>query len=256
MDNMDKFIKDIAVKAGKITLKYFGEVHTDYMTKANKLDVVTKADLASNKFLIDAIKKKYPDHGILSEETGEENINAKYVWIIDPIDGTLNFSRGIPLYMVMIALMVDNVVTMSVLYDPVHKELYFARKNKGAFLNGKRIHCSSEKTLKDTVGSMNSRLDEVLVKRVTKFINKLPDRKLRARGLFSMGIIAAYQSTGRQDWIVTQGGKFWDYAPTVLILQESGCKVTDLMGQPWQRASDSLVVANPILHKQLIKALN
>src|ERR1700690_2607989 len=97
----DAFIKKIAREAGAAVLKRFGKDGVHYMKSANRFDVVTKADLLSDRMIVSAIKKHYPEHGIISEESGNVNEGAEYVWVVDPIDGTLNFSSGVPLFGVM-----------------------------------------------------------------------------------------------------------------------------------------------------------
>ena len=147
----EKFIQDVARQAGGITLTFFKKAEIQY-TKKDALDVVTQADLASNNFIIESIKRDFPNDGIISEETGESNIEAEHVWIIDPLDGTLNFSKSIPAYTVLIARARKGVVELAVIYDPIHDELCFAERGEGAYLNGVRIECSQMKNLNETVG--------------------------------------------------------------------------------------------------------
>jgi myo-inositol-1(or 4)-monophosphatase len=253
---MEKFIQDIAVQAGKITLKYFGSVHKNYKTKDHSMDIVTKGDMASNKFLVNAIKKKYPDHGIISEETGEHQANAKYIWTVDPVDGTLNFSRGIADYGVLISLIVKGKLELAVIYQPVYKDLYFAKKNHGAYLNGKKIKCSNIKLIENSFGMISSVFDKNRVKVIEKIIKVSPSQKFHARTTSSIAISAGFLASGKLDWYASSGGKLWDYAPVILMLQEAGCKATNLQGTAWQLTDRSIIAANPVLHKKLNKALN
>src|SRR3989338_5119797 len=139
---MDKFIRQIAKKAGAVALTRFGKDGALYLKTRNRLSVVTKADLLAEKIIISAIRKRDPDHGIISEESAHHRPDAEYVWIIDPIDGTLNFSTGIPLFGTMVALAHRGKVILSAIYLRVTNELFFAKKGKGAYVNGQRIHCS------------------------------------------------------------------------------------------------------------------
>src|SRR3989344_7418089 len=155
---MEKFIQKMAREAGVAVLKKFGKIGVHYKKSDRVWDVVTKADLLSEKIIMSAIRKKYPDHGIISEESGSVKEGARYVWIIDPVDGTLNYSRGVPTFGVMIGLVRDGEVILSAINLPATKEFFFAKAGNGAYLNGKRIHCSRVKDLKKTAGVGSSSL--------------------------------------------------------------------------------------------------
>jgi myo-inositol-1(or 4)-monophosphatase len=148
---MDTFIKQLAKTGGEIVGKKFGKIGVKY-TKKDAKDVVTEADLAANKVITNAIKKKYPNHSIISEETGEEMTGSDYCWIIDPLDGTLNFATNVPLFGTMIGLAYKGEMILSAIYFPCTKEMLFAKRGKGAFLNGKRVHCSAQKKWNQSYG--------------------------------------------------------------------------------------------------------
>ncbi len=250
---MEKFIQDIVKKAGAAVLKKLGKVGVHYTKSDQVWDVVTKSDLLAEKIIISAIKKKYPDHGIISEESGSQKIGSEYMWIIDPIDGTFNYSRGVPMFGVMVALVRNGEVLLSAIDHPATNELFFAKAGGGAFVNGKRIHCSSAKNLKEAAGVGSSSLH----KRNSRFLKNLL-RETRGNGtiigsFLSMASNACYTAAGRRDWMTSLSGSIWDYAPAYLILKESGCKVTDTKGNPWKFGTLEMVAANPVLHKQLLK---
>lgn len=253
---IDKFIQDIAVQAGKITLKYFKNTEIAY-TKRNPLDIVTHADLAVNKYLITEITKKFPNDKIVSEESDTKNPDALSSWIIDPIDGTLNFSRGIPVYCILIAHATKKVIDYGVIYDPIHKDLYFGQKGKGAYLNNKKIKNSSKPEIDDTVGLTNSRIDKTYLKIIKQLNTKPLANKITLMSINCLGLSAAQVAAGKRDWLISTGaGGDWDYAAGIVILEESGCKVTDIEGEPWESGCKTIVSANPLLHKKLIKAIN
>lgn len=250
---MDKFMQRIVKEAGKAVLKRYGKDGVHYSKSEHAYDVVTKADLLSERIMISAIRKKYPKHGILSEEAGEINKGAEYRWIIDPIDGTMNFAASVPLFGVMVCLERENRVVLSAIYLPVTGELFFAEEGKGAYLNGKRIHCSNARALDASSGCgfVGSR------KRTLQFVKRLLGA-IRGEKLFfnSFGCISVnscYVACGRKDWEVSLYGEIHDFAPTYLILKESGCAATDCNGKPWRIGCNELVAANPIMHKQLLK---
>lgn len=250
---MDKFIQDVAKEAGAAVLKRFGKDRVHYRKSVHRGDVVTKADLASEHIIIDAIRKKYPSHGIIAEESGGMNESAEYVWIIDPLDGTLNFASDVPMFAVMIALAHKKQVILSCIYFPSTRELFFAKKGRGAYLNGKRIHGSGARELDGSVGSCSSRIQG----RNAAFLrNVLAAGRSKNIVLLSAGSIsgnACYVACGRRDWIVPLLGALHDFAPISLMLKEAGCKVTDTKGRPWQLGQLEMVAANPTLHKQLLR---
>ncbi len=252
---IEQFIQDIAKKAGHTTLKYFNNTKIAY-TKRDSLDVVTHADLASNKILTDLIRKQYPNDGILSEESGAYNLDAESMWIIDPLDGTLNFSKGIPTYCVLVGHAVKGTVDLGAIYDPVHDELYFGAKNKGAYLNNKKINTSKTPGINLSVGSVNGLGKKSTIKIIQKIINQAPQESSHITSIFCIGLCCAQLAAGKRDWFISTGaGGDWDYAAGKIILEESGCSVTDIEGKPWQLGDRTMVTANPVLHKKLIEAI-
>lgn len=249
---MENFIKAITMKAGAAVLDKFGKIGVAY-TKKNPNDVVTKADLLSNKILVDAIKKKYPTHGIISEEQGEHQTNAEYIWYVDPLDGSKNFSLGIPLFAVMAGVVRRGKTEQAVVFNPTANELYFARSGRGAYKNNKQIYCSSRKELAYSAGSVSTN-----VKRKLPFLRQLmetaADEHLWLHMLHSAAINSVYAAEGRVDWYINNGGGYaWDKIPTTLILSEAGCIVSNAKGQPWTLADRKLIASNKHLHKQLLR---
>ncbi len=251
----EKFIQNIAKQAGKITLDFFKKAEVQY-TKSNALDVVTQADLASNKFIIESIKNEFPNDGIISEETGESGTDSEYVWIVDPLDGTLNFSKGIPAYTVLIARAKGNTIELAVIYDPIHDELCFAKKGEGAYLNGIKVNCSQVKTIDDTVGCSSGNIRIKDISRLEKMINASSTGKISSTSFYGIGSNALYVATGRRDWYLVTGGAIWDHAAPRLILEESGCTISTVDGKPWTFQDKTMLAANPELHKFISNIIN
>ncbi|OGG80590.1 hypothetical protein A3A39_01410 [Candidatus Kaiserbacteria bacterium RIFCSPLOWO2_01_FULL_54_13] len=249
---MEKFIQSIAERAGEAVLKRLGKERVHYKKSENIGDVVTKADLLSERIIISAIRRRYPNHGIVSEESGSTKEGSEYLWIIDPIDGTLNFVSGVPMFGVMICLAHRGKVVLSAINLPATKELFFAKAGGGAYLNGKRIHCSRTRDLSHTFGMGGSSLRA----RTARFLRNLlqaPQSGHMMYGSFGGPSNACYVAAGRRDWLVLLSGQIWDFAPEYLVLKESGCKVTGTKGEPWKLGMLEMVAANPTLHKQLLK---
>lgn len=247
----DQFIQDIARKAGKITLDFFRKSEVQY-AKAHSQDVVTQADLASNEFIANEIKKNFPNDGVISEEQEEYNLTAENIWIVDPLDGTLNFSKGIPIYCILIARAKAGKVNLAVIYDPIHDEMLFAKRGEGAYVNGQKISCSMGNSLEDTAGCVNSGYGKNKFEQLNKMIMSTPKNKIYVMSLFSLGMSAVQVATGRRDWYMTTGGSLWDHAAPSLILEESGCKVTNIKGEPWTFSDETMLAANPVLHEKIL----
>lgn len=250
---MDKLIQKAVVKAGKAVLKRFGKDKIKYMKSDNLWDGVTKADLMSEKIIISEISKRHFDHGFIAEESGKKNLDSDYVWIIDPIDGTMNFSTDVPLFGVMAALAHRDRVILSAIYLPVTKELFFAKEERGAYLNGKRIYCSQKKDFKRTIGVGQLKTKGRAAKFMRNILDNVKSEHFMLSSFGSMSVNACYVACGRRDWAVPLEGAVHDFAPAYLLLKESGCKVTDLKGKPWKLGVGGMVAANPHLHKELLK---
>jgi len=253
---METFIKQITREAGDAILKKFGKIGVKY-TKKDATDVVTEADLISNKILISAIKKRYPTHAILSEETGEHQNGAEYCWIIDPLDGTRNFTTRVPMFGVLVGLARNGRMEMATIYNPCTDELFFAQRGKGAFLNGKRTYCSKHRTWADSYGLVSSNLsgkrNPVILRNLLKNSRK---EKIWVSMIGSSAVSALYQADGRRDWRVSIGGGLWDYASPALILKEAGCVVTNLKGEPWSIKDREFLAANRYLHPRLLRIVS
>jgi myo-inositol-1(or 4)-monophosphatase len=252
---MEKFIKKITREAGIAILKKFGKVGVKY-TKENATDVVTEADLAANSIITRAIKKKYPSHAIISEETGEHQNGAEYCWIIDPLDGTRNFFTRTPMFAVMIGLAHKGKIELATIYNPCTDELFFAKKGEGTFLNGKKVHCSERKTWKNSWGITGVNMSKNKVADLRKLIKYSEKEIFWISAFGSAGVGVMYQADGRRDWRASRGGGLWDYAAASLILAEAGCKVTNFKGEPWSIKDREILSANKYLHPTLLKIMS
>ena len=252
---MDKFIEDLARKAGKILKDRFGKAHTVRIkTKGNATDVVTEADLAAEKLIVSAIKKKFPEHGIVAEEEHAYHEGQDYVWYIDPLDGTYNFTRGIPVFCVMIGLAYKGRMRQSIIFDPIHDWMYYAARGKGAYLNTTRITCGGQKTFQNSYGLYAGNISHqekiIMMKRLLRQAQQEP---FWMTGTGSAGISSGYVAQGACDWWVSLNGGPWDYAAGALILEEAGCVMQTKEGRPWKPGDTSLIVANKYLHPQLMR---
>ena len=251
----EDFIKTSTRQAGALIMERYKKVGVK-RTKINASDVVTEADEVVNEMLVQKIKNTFPDHGIISEEQEAYNEGAKYVWIIDPLDGTLNFATGVPMFGTMIALAEDGEVTHGAIYDPNNDAMLYAERGKGAWLNGEQVHCSDRKELENSNGIMSAWLDDRQHWFREKILEFTTKHTLVIHQLGAAAIATHFIATGRRDWKVGLGGKVWDYAPMDIVLREAGCVVTNLKGEPWQMKDEEMIVGNPEVHKKLVALLN
>lgn len=251
-NSMEKFIEELARKAGEIVMGYYKK-GIKAIPKASPTDVVTDADFKANRYLVDTIKEALPDHGIISEEMGSENTDAEYVWVIDPLDGTNNFSKGIPMFGVVISLTKKMEPQFSAIYDPVADEYIMAKAGQGVFLNGVKTECSKIKKITDSWGC----LYPFKRPKDAPLWNKFLELELKKEFAFSAYGSACkttqFVASGRRDWIISFDSYIWDLIPEIHILRESGCKVTNFSGEEWKPGDIGFIAANPDLHKELIK---
>lgn len=251
------FAEDAVRGAGKVLLELF-ETDVEINTKLTENDLVTTADIKANDYLMSRIREAYPDHGIISEEVPEDqwDNDQEYIWTIDPLDGTKNFSTGLPNFGSMLALLHKGVPVLGVVYLPVTDELLVGEKGNGAYLNGKRVHCSDRTILKESFGcfttsfSYHNRTPETK-ERTHRFFHAMTETPFVGMTFWSIAPQQVLVASGRYDWAALTGD-IWDFMPAIVILQEAGCKVTDWDGVDLPRRTNGLVAANDELHKQLI----
>jgi fructose-1,6-bisphosphatase/inositol monophosphatase family enzyme len=237
-----------AKTGGKIALKYF-QTNIEIKTKKDS-SFVTIADVESEKAIIKEICKSYPNAKFLAEESGGDS-NEKDFWIIDPIDGTRVFVKGIPQWSILIAHYANKEITSGVCYIPTQNILLAAEKNKGAFMNGKKVTVSKINSVEKAFGSFGS---------FRHYKNINPIIQLNANKTVLRGFESAYGLalvvTGSMDIVIDTYAKPWDYAPFIRIIPEAGGKVTDFDGKPWSLTSKNLLATNGILHDEVLKIIN
>ena len=215
-----------AYKAGNILIKDFREVENLQVLKKGIGDFVTSADLNSEKTIIKILQKAYPEIKILSEETySKTNLNEhEKKWIIDPLDGTLNFLHGLPHFAISIALMINEEIISGIIYDPIKDELFWAEKGIGAFLNDKRIRVSARSQLKDALVSTGIPWKgmESSHKNYLKVLENIMKNSSGIRRYGAAALDLAYVAAGRYDAFWEFNLKSWDIAAGSLLVKEAG----------------------------------
>lgn len=238
-----------AKRAGKILLHYYGKKEI-VKEKPNK-SFVAEADLKANKAIIETIKKYFPGHSILSEETGFESKKSEYKWVIDPLDGTHNFLHGIPMFGTSIALQHKNKIILGVMHFPILKLTAIAEKGKGAFLNGKRLKVSAKKDLLHAFllfeYALTNRKEKVRYLR--KFIDKPIDFRNFGSAIYDLMLVAC----GKCDGFVILWTYPWDVAAGFILVEEANGKITDLKGKKWDLKENKFVASNGKIHNQLLE---
>lgn len=251
-DTLAKFTADITRQASRLVSRRFGNTGVKY-AKENPADVVTEADLAANRLLVSAIKKKFPSHGIVSEEQSDWQNDAEYLWLVDPLDGTRNFSKGTPLFGVMVAVARNGVLQHAAIADPPNGKLYAASRGRGATCNGKPVQCAATTSWVYSYGCTGAGLRAAKLPALQRLIASAATEPFWLSMFGSAAVTAMYVADGRRDWAFSRSaGGVWDYAAGALLMQEAGCTVTDMDGKPWTLASTSQVAAVSALHAKLL----
>lgn len=241
---------EIAREAGALLARY-AERRIGYELKG-EFDLVTEADRASERLVVERLRSHFPSHGIVAEEGGGHTSDSEYCWYVDPLDGTTNFAHGFPVYNVTLGLARSGEMVAGVIFDPNRGELFAAESGAGAYLNNHRIHVSPQQ-----------RLEDALV--ATGFPSRKRHENVNVHFYYQMGLFThgvrragsaaidlAYVACGRLDGFWEFGLKPWDMAAGVLLVAEAGGRVSDMRGGPHTLASPTLLADNGRLHAQTL----
>ena len=243
-----------ALKAGEILNKNRGRVkRVDFKGKIN---IVTEIDLLSERIILKIIKKNFPDHSILTEESKEQKTDSDYKWIIDPLDGTTNYAHDFPSYCISIALEKEGNVILGVVYNPLLEELFTVETGKGAFLNKRRIQVSSTSSLSKSFLATGFPYDirESKITNLDHFAN-FAVRSLAIRRAGSAALDLCYLAMGRFDGFWELKLSPWDTAAGTLLVKEAGGRVTDFEGKKYSIYSKHLLATNGRIHQQMKEVL-
>lgn len=245
---------DIIIEAGDYIAVRAREAF-EIKEKEGKNNLVTEVDLAAEKMIKSAILKKYPDHGFMGEEFGNENTNSKYLWIIDPIDGTINYAHHIPLYCVSIALAIDGELRLGAIYNPETKELFYAEKGKGAFLNQQTIQVSEQNNFDKAFLVTGFPYHFPKGMDVANTFISIVKRGLPLRRLGSAALDLAYVACGRFDGFWEYNLNAWDIAAGYLLVEEAGGRVSDFDLNPGHYNHKETLATNGKIHQSLLKVI-
>jgi myo-inositol-1(or 4)-monophosphatase len=250
------YLEHLARQAGEILRAGY---ETDHQVGyKGVIDLVTEVDHQSEKFLLGEVQKDFPDHHILSEETGIIEGNAEHVWYIDPLDGTVNYAHHIPIFCVSIAYASGGALTLGAIYDPMRDEMFLAERGKGATLNGRALRVSSTTELQKSLlvtgfpyNAWNTPQDN--------FANFVKFGKLSrgVRRLGSAAIDLCYVAAGRFDGFWEMALNPWDVAAGGLLCEEAGARVTNISGDAdYISLPQSVIASTPGIYERMLEELN
>jgi myo-inositol-1(or 4)-monophosphatase len=246
---------EAVVRAGGIQLERFG---TDFrVDKKGTIDLVTEVDVEVERMFRALVSERFPDHQVLAEELGGmETIPPGPCWVFDPIDGTTNFTHGLPIFCASLALEVDGVAHVAAVYDPTRRELFTAERGGGAYLNGRPLKVSSTGQMVDAMlvtgfpYDVHSRIEEI-VGLFAQFVG----RARAVRRLGSAAIDLCYIAAGRMDAFWERDLKPWDIAGGALIVAEAGGRITGMDGRPFRSRGRDVLASNGLLHEAMLRVI-
>ena len=240
--NLNLMIK-ACEKASKVIIRDFGEIENLQVSKKGPKDFVTKTDKRVEKILIEELSKSKKNYSFITEETGKIlNKNKNIFWLIDPIDGTINFLHGIPHFAISVALQINDEIVIGLIFDPIKNEIFFAEKNNGSYINNNRIRVSKK-----------SNLDECLFASNNDGIKSVyPSLNTRNTGCAALDL--AYVGCGRFDGYFHNNINIWDIAAGKIIIEEAGGKVNDV--KEFNINKINIRAGNPSIYDKMLKKLN
>jgi len=241
---------DIAREAGAMLATYF-ERRVGFELKGD-FDLVTVADRASERLVVERLRQHFPSHSIVAEEGGGHQGSSGYCWYVDPLDGTTNFAHGYPIYNVTMGLEQDGEMLVGVVFDPTRQEMFSAERGAGAYLNNRRIHVSAAQRLEDSLVSTGfpSRKRHLNVN--IHFYHQMAMATHGVRRGGSAAIDLAYVACGRLEAFWEFGLNPWDMAAGVLLVAEAGGRCTDMKGGPYSLTGPHLLTDNSHIHQETV----
>ena len=254
---MLNFAIQTARDAGRVLAEKFGRAIQ--ITNKGDIDLVTEADLAAERLIVERIRSHHPRHSILSEEAGDviaiEGEQSEYKWIVDPLDGTTNYAHGYPAFCVSVALEHLGRVCLGVVYDPLRDELFAAERGEGATLNGRRVRASDSDDLNRALLCTGFPYD---VRERGDFARHFRNFIMSAQSVRRDGTAAldlAYVAAGRFDGFYEEGLRPWDVAAGVLLVEEAGGRITHYDGKPFHIYTPPIAASNGLVHDAMLEVL-
>ncbi len=249
------FAIKLAKKAGKIQMSYFGKLKS-IQSKSTNIDLLSNADIESERYIVSEIKNKYPTHSIITEESSNIIQSSDYKWIIDPLDGTTNFVHSLPIFAVSIALMKNNKTICGVVYNPAADKCFHALKDNGAFLNNDSISTTSCNTLSDSLLVTGfPYTHDIKYNMLFTIFKDFYDSTRGVRRLGAAALDLCFVAMGRFDGFYEYGLNSWDICAGSLIVQEAGGIVCDWDGNKVNYNGTRILASNKNINNEMIEVL-
>src|SRR5947209_11865440 len=243
-------MQKLAGEAGALLISFFGKVSIEYKGDA---DLVTQADRASEKMIVERIRKQWPEHDLIGEEGSRRQTGSDFRWYVDPLDGTTNFAHGYPVFCVSMALEYKGERIAGVIYDPTRDEMFSAEKGSGARLNGNPARVSSTRLLRESLVATGFPSHKRHKNPNIHFYHQITLRSHGVRRAGSAALDLCYVACGRYDGYWEFNLNSWDTAAGVQLLEEAGGKVTNFSGGAFNIDSREVLGSNTLLHEELLR---
>lgn len=250
-----KFCKIAAQLAGEFLKKEFFIWDSKEIKYKKGSERVTWCDKKAEQIILRILNKNFPNYSRLSEESGEKDKDSDYTWIIDPLDGTTNFTMHHPLFAVSIALLYKNEIVLGLTYNPLTEEMYWAIKGQGAFKNNKKIRLSTETDFKKSVITYCHGTGSSNTKKAYKLYKHFHNISHHCRHFGCTSMELAMLASGNTECYVVTGAKLWDVAAGIILVSEAGGKVSDWQNKKWNIKSKNILAASKKMHPKCLKEL-
>lgn len=258
LQNVTEYMIEVAHGAGELVMEYYQKPELKFSNKSNQNDFVTEADLASEKYILEKLQERFPLFNVFAEETGAQETDSEYTWIIDPIDGTANFLHGLDYFAINIALQHNDEIVAGVTYSPIFNKTYHAYKGAGAFLNNQKIQVSKAATVRQSIlctGFPYERKGH-MYEQTKKFIINAADSCKSIRRFGSAALDMAHVASGKLDGFFEYSLQAYDIAAGIILIQEAGGQLTNTDGSPLDIHGQNIIASNGLIHQELIHVLN
>jgi len=257
LDQLLKIALQAVQEAGDMISSNFQNLKDSDIQAKGKNDFVTRVDREAEAIISRILFKEFPQHQILGEESGYSRQKSKYLWVIDPLDGTTNFIQGIPHFAISMAFMENSRVIFGLIYNPLSEERFHAVKDQGAFLNNRRIRVSGRKTLRSAFGATGFPFKAPqFLETYTNTFRSLLSRSQDLRRCGSAALDLAYTACGRYDFFWESHLLPWDFMAGKLIVAEAGGRTSDFQGRELPVQTSSVIAANKTLYPKILKVIN
>lgn len=244
---------DVAKRAGGILMGEYGNVTINYKKDGT---TVTNADLESEKIILSTLREKFPEFSILSEEAGKEDKDSDYMWVVDPLDGTTNYTIRNPFFDVSIALTYKSEPIVGVVYSPFQDELFYAERGKGARMNDEKIAVSNTDSMEKSIHTFCNASDRGSTLKMAGIWRRLKLLNPRVRQIGAGALELGYTACGRVDSFMMVKMNPWDVAAGTLLVREAGGRVTDFSGREFDISCRDILASNGRLHDKLLEIIN